>query len=252
MFGTGKGKKRESFLLTNEKTMKLSNWFSIACLAWGCCLGSSRGQDVAESSMVNVDLEMQQFRKDRAAILRYCVLLELCCEIVSLEGQVHGRKNNGIGTGLMPERFEKECPPDFRHSYIDVLNMMDECLRNGKPEGPEMQSRLDDARKRFHHQYDLDRSMLDLIEWLDRQTMKRQNESNEELLKRLEQWKKELESGRAVIPYDAGKPPEGGILNSRIGKMLFEWRIIKEVDALWGREGIQGEGIPVPVKKVGS
>ncbi len=45
-----------------------------------------------------------------------------------------------------------------------------------------------------------------LIDWLDRGTMKREGESAPDLLKRLYQWKKDLESGKAVIPEDAGDP----------------------------------------------
>lgn len=161
--------------------------------------------------MPNVDLEVQQFRKARAAILKYRVLLELCCEIISLErGTPSGDKSKSM-FDLMPEQFEAECPPDFRESYIDVLKMVDEYWREESSRKDisvvqNLMTKLEDAGKRFDHQYDLGRSMNALIDWLDRGTMKREGESAPDLLKRLYQWKKDLESGKAVIPEDAGDP----------------------------------------------
>lgn len=113
-------------VFTAEKAMKLFKWFSLAGMAWGCGCGVLSGQDVVEPLMPNVDLEVQQFRKARAAILKYRVMLELCCEIISLErGTPSGDRSKSM-FDLMPERFEAECPPDFRESYIDVLKMVDE------------------------------------------------------------------------------------------------------------------------------
>lgn len=175
----------------------------------GCCLGMAHGQDVASPSMPNVDLEVQQFRKARAAILRYRVMLELCCEIISLEqGTPSGDRSKSM-FDLMPERFEAECPPDFRESYIDVLKMVDEYWKGDFSRKDisvvqNLMASLDEAVERFDHQYDLGRSMNALIDWLDRGTMKREGESSPDLLKRLYQWKKDLESGKEVIPEDAG------------------------------------------------
>lgn len=198
-------------VFTSEKAMELFKWFSLAGMAWGCGCGVLSGQDVVEPLMTNVDLEVQQFRKARAAILKYRVLLELCCEIISLErGTPSGDKSKSM-FGLMPEQFETECPPDFRESYIDVLKMVDEYWREESSRKDisvvqNLMTRLEDAGKRFDHQYDLGRSMNALIDWLDRGTMKREGESAPDLLKRLYQWKKDLESGKAVIPEDAGDP----------------------------------------------
>jgi len=198
-------------VFTAEKAMKLFKWFFLAGMAWGCGCGVLSGQDVVEPLMPNVDLEVQQFRKARAAILKYRVMLELCCEIISLErGTPSGDRSKSM-FDLMPERFEAECPPDFRESYIDVLKMVDEYWKGDFSRKDisvvqNLMASLDEARERFDHQYDLGRSMNALIDWLDRGTMKREGESAPDLLKRLYQWKKDLESGKAVIPEDAGDP----------------------------------------------
>ena len=77
---------------------------------------------------------------------------------------------------LMPERFEAECPPDFRESYIDVLKMVDEYWKGDFSRKDisvvqNLMASLDEARERFDHQYDLGRSMNALIDWRERPLM---------------------------------------------------------------------------------
>lgn len=63
----------------------------LAGTAASCPLGSAGNRDIMEPDMANVDGEMEGFRKSRMAIVRYHVLLELCCRIVSLEWKEHPR-----------------------------------------------------------------------------------------------------------------------------------------------------------------
>lgn len=60
-----------------------------------CPLGSAGSTDITEPDMTNVELEMQGFRKSRMAIVKYNVLLELCCGIISLELKEHPRQPDG-------------------------------------------------------------------------------------------------------------------------------------------------------------
>ena len=127
-------------VFTAEKAMKLFKWFSLAGMAWGCGCGVLSGQDVVEPLMPNVDLEVQQFRKARAAILKYRVMLELCCEIISLErGTPSGDRSKSM-FDLMPERFEADVLP-FRLQYLLIMGGTNS-LRGG--EDPE--NVIDDLR----------------------------------------------------------------------------------------------------------
>lgn len=242
----GKRKKSAVRSLFTEKAMKLFKWFFIAAIAWAGFLGASRAQDIVEPGMPNVDLEGRQFRKERMDIMRYCVLLELCCEIISLEQEAGCGDGSKSMFDLMPEQFAAECPPDFRKLYIDVLKEAYQCskknpLWENSPEGREMLSRLDDARKRFDAQYDLGNSMRVLIDWLDGHTMKRMEESTPELLKRLYQWKKELESGQAAISDDAGGSSaaldsKDAIYNHGIWGNLPKRQLVREINEIYERE----------------
>lgn len=144
------------------------------------------------------------------AIVRYHVLLELCCRIVSLEWKEHPRLPDGKikyrkMCDLIPQSILAQCPADFRQSYVEVFegiekNLSDNISWGGTPEGKEMFSRLEEARKRFSDQYDLEPLMRPLIDWLDGQETRREGESPQEYLKRLYQLKSDLESGKWVIP----------------------------------------------------
>ena len=108
-------------------------------------------------------------------------MLELCCEIISLERGIRPVTGSKSMFDLMPERFEAECPPDFRESYIDVLKMVDEYWKGNFRKDisvvQNLMASLDEARERFDHQYDLGRSLNALIDWLDRGTMKREGKA---------------------------------------------------------------------------
>ena len=69
----------------------------------------------------------------------------------------------------------------------------------GTPEGKEMFSRLEEARKRFSDQYDLEPLMRPLIDWLDGQETRREGESPQEYLKRLYQLKVILNPGNGLF-----------------------------------------------------
>lgn len=175
-----------------------------------CPLSSAGSPDITEPDMANVDLEMEGFQKSRMAIVRYNVLLELCCGIVSLEVKECPRQPDGKikyrkMCDLVPQSFRAECPADFRQSYAEVLEGIEKKLSDDiswgeTPEGKKMFSRLEEARKRFSDQYDLEPLMRLLIDWLDGQETRREGESPEEYLKRLYQLKSDLESGKWVIP----------------------------------------------------
>ena len=182
----------------------------LAGTAASCPLGSAGNRDIMEPDMANVEEEMEGFRKSRMAIVRYNVLLELCCRIVSLELKEHPRLPDGKikyrkMCDLIPQSILAQCPADFRQSYVEVLegiekNLSDNISWGGTPEGKEMFSRLEEARKRFSDQYDLEPLMRPLIDWLDGQETRREGESPQEYLKRLYQLKSDLESGKWVIP----------------------------------------------------
>ena len=169
----------------------------LAGTAASCPLGSAGNRDIMEPDMANVDGEMEGFRKSRMAIVRYHVLLELCCGIVSLELKEHPRLPDGKikyrkMCDLIPQSILAQCPADFRQSYVEVLegiekNLNDNISWEGTPEGKEMFSRLEEARKRFSDQYDLEPLMRPLIDWLDGQETRREGESPQEYLKRLYQ-----------------------------------------------------------------
>ena len=98
----------------------------LAGTAASCPLGSAGNRDIMEPDMANVDEEMEGFRKSRMAIVRYNVLLELCCRIVSLELKEHPRLPDGKikyrkMCDLIPQSILAQCPADFRQSYVEVL-----------------------------------------------------------------------------------------------------------------------------------
>lgn len=204
-----------AFLLMDVRiktVMNLWKWIPVAVLSCCCSFDTGYGQDIAAPDMPDVDeyRKTPEFEKDRLAIARQAIIGKLCLEIagIKLDMQQKALDERLLLQTMMelwPEKTLDGCPQDFREAWLQSRKVLKMWLKDDNAweeteEGRDMVQQLQDSMKRVEEKYGC--QVLDQAadRWLEANgAVKKEGESPEEYLKRLNQLKEDIYSGKLAV-----------------------------------------------------
>lgn len=191
--------------------MNIWKWIPVV-VSCCCSFGTGYGQDVAALDMPEVDeyRKTPEFEKDRLAIARQLIVDKLCENIagVKLAMQQKALDERLVLQTIMelgPGKTLDDCPQDFRETWLQTRKMFEICLKKEDAwkepeEGREMMQQLKDSMKKIEEKYGLQVLKQAAVKWLDGNgALKKKGESPEECLKRLNQLKEDVCSGKLAV-----------------------------------------------------